>query len=158
MPSNPICLSDYEALASECFTKPAWEFCNAGSADEITLRWNREAFGRIRIMPRVMVDVSSIDTSTTLLGHKLPHPILLAPVSSHLLAHPEAEVATARGAGDAGAILVAGTFSNRTIEEIAAAATGPLWFQLYVEDDRGRTRELIERAEAAGCKADVHHR
>ncbi|HWE03762.1 MAG TPA: alpha-hydroxy acid oxidase [Tepidisphaeraceae bacterium] len=153
MAPNPICLSDYQALARERFAKPAWEFCNSGSADEFTVRWNQKAFGRIRIKPRVMVDVSRIDTRITLLGQALPHPILLAPISSHLLAHPQAEVETARGAGAAGAVLVASTFSNRSIEEIAAAATGSLWFQLYVEDDRGKTRELIQRAEAAGCRA-----
>lgn len=150
---EPLCLADYEALARERFTRPAWEFCNAGSADEITLRWNHEAFSRVRLKPRVMVDVSHIDTGITLLGQALAHPILLAPTSSHLIAHPEAEIATARGAGAAGAILVASTFSNRSIEQIASAATHPLWFQLYVEDDRGKTRELIQRAETAGCRA-----
>src|SRR5262249_38327976 len=83
----------------------------------------------------------------------LPHPILLSPISSHLLLHPEAELAAVRGAGEAGAIMVASTFSNRTIEEIGRAATRSIWFQLYVEDDRGKTKELIQRAEGAGCKA-----
>jgi 4-hydroxymandelate oxidase len=151
--ADPVCLDDYEALARERLPRPAWEFFNAGSGDEVTLRWNREAFSRLRLKPRVMIDVSTIDTSITLFGQTLPHPILLAPISSHMMAHPEAEVATARGAGAASAILVASTFSNRSIEEIAQAATQPLWFQLYVEDDRGKTKELIQRAEAVGCRA-----
>ncbi len=149
----PVSLDDYEALARARIPLPAWEFLNAGSGDEVTLRSNRESFARIRLMPRVMVDVSSIDTSITLFGQKLPHPILLAPTSSQMLANPEAEVATARGAGAAGAILVASTFSNRSIEEIAKTATQPLWFQLYVEDERAKTKDLIQRAESAGCRA-----
>src|ERR1035438_5070317 len=94
-------------------------------------------------------------TKQTLLGFALEHPILLAPTSSHLLAHPDAEVATARGAGLAKAILIASTNSNRSIEDICHAATGPVWFQLYVEDERPTVRALVERAEAAGTKALV---
>jgi 4-hydroxymandelate oxidase len=99
------------------------------------------------------VDVTRVDTSCTVLGNKLPHPILLAPTSSHLLAHPDAETATARGAGEAKTIMVASTLSNRSIEDICRAASGPIWFQLYVDDDRQAVQALIERAEAAGCKA-----
>src|SRR5438067_72907 len=100
---KPVCLDDYEALARGRLPHPAWEFYNAGSGDEVTLRWNREAFSRLRLKPRVMVDVSTIDTCVTLFGQTLPHPILLAPISSHMMAHSEAEVATARGAGAASA-------------------------------------------------------
>jgi 4-hydroxymandelate oxidase len=91
--------------------------------------------------------------SRTLLGHHMAHPIILAPTSSHLLAHPDAEVATARGATLAKAVMVASTVSNRSVEDICHAASEPVWFQLYVEDDRGAVRALIERAETAGCKA-----
>jgi 4-hydroxymandelate oxidase len=90
---------------------------------------------------------------THLFGYDMPHPILLAPASSHLLADREGEVATVRGAGAADAITVISTLSNRSIEDIAEAATAPTWFQLYVQSDRGRTEELIQRAEAAGCRA-----
>ena len=90
---------DYELLAHERMSHPAWEYINSGSADEITLRWNREALIRIRLKPRVMVDVSQVDTRIKLFGQEMSHPILLAPTSSHMLAHPEGEVATARGAG-----------------------------------------------------------
>ena len=144
---------DYEAAAKRKMSLPAWEYFNSGSADEITLRRNREALDELRLKPRVLVDVTRIDTSCTVLGYKLPHPILLAPTSSHLLAHPDAETATARGAGEAKTIMVASTLSNRSIEDICKAASGPIWFQLYVEDDRKAVQALIERAEAAGCKA-----
>jgi 4-hydroxymandelate oxidase len=146
-------LYDYELAAKAKLSLPAWEYFNSGSADEITLRRNREALDELRLKPRVLVDVAQIDTSCSVLGHKLPHPILLAPASSHLLAHPDAETATARGAGEAKTILVASTLSNRSIEDICKAASGPIWFQLYVDDDHKFVQALIERAEAAGCTA-----
>lgn len=149
----PACLADYELLAQKCFSRPAWEYIHSGSADENTVRWNVQSLTHLLLKPRIMVNVSKIDTSTSLLAHALPHPILIAPTSSHLLVHPEAEIATARGAGAAGAIFIASTLSNVTIEEITAAATGPVWFQLYADDDRGKTKDLIQHAEAAGCQA-----
>jgi 4-hydroxymandelate oxidase len=131
----------------------AWEYFNSGSADEITMRRNRERLDALELKPRVLVDVAQIDTSCTVLGQKLPHPILLAPTSSHQLVNPEAEAETARGAGAAKTIMVASTVSNRSIEDICKAASGPIWFQLYAEDDHKAVQALIERAEAAGCKA-----
>jgi 4-hydroxymandelate oxidase len=144
---------DFEAAAKRKMSQAAWEYFNSGSADEITLRRNREALDALQLKPRVLVDVARIDTSCTVLGYKMAHPILLAPTSSHLLAHPDAETATASGAGLAETIMVASTLSNRSIEDICKAASGPIWFQLYVEDDHKAVQALIERAEAAGCKA-----
>jgi 4-hydroxymandelate oxidase len=149
----PVNLYDYEVAAKRILTAAAWEYFNGGSADEITLRRNRQALDALQLKPKVLVDVTSVDTSRTLLGYNMAHPIILAPTSSHLLAHPDAEVATARGAASAKAIMVASTVSNRSVEDICRAASEPIWFQLYVEDDRGAVRALIERAEAAGCKA-----
>jgi 4-hydroxymandelate oxidase len=155
-PPEPLpSVYDYEAAARRKLSIPAWEYFNGGAADEITLRRNRTALDALQLKPRVLVDVTHIDTTRTLLGHHLEHPILLAPTSSHLLAHPDAEVATARGAAAAKTILIASTTSNRSIEDICAAATGPVWFQLYMEDDRKACQALIERAEAAGAKALV---
>ena len=153
LPTPPISLADYEALAHEKLSHAAWEYYNSGSADELTVHWNREAFSKFRLKTRILVDISQIDTRVKLLGEELPHPILLAPTSTHMLAHPEGEVATVRGVGAAGAILILSTFSNRSVEDVVHAATKPVWFQLYVEDDRGKTKELIQRAEAAGCRA-----
>ena len=149
----PVSLADYEALAHEKLSHAAWEYYNSGSADELSVRWNREAFSKIRLKTRILIDLSQIDTRTKLLGEELPHPILLAPASTHMLAHPEGEVATVRGAGAAGAIMVLSTVSNRSVEDVVHAASRPVWFQLYVGDDRGGTKELIQRAEAAGCRA-----
>jgi 4-hydroxymandelate oxidase len=135
-------LYDFEAAAKRKMSLAAWEYFNSGSADEITVRRNREALDALQLKPRVLVDVTRIDTSCTVFGYKMPHPILLAPTSSHLLVNPDAETATARGAGEAKTIMVASTVSNRSIEDICKAASGPIWVQA-----------LIERAEAAGCKA-----
>ncbi len=155
VPTPLVSLYDYEAAAKQKLSIGAWAYFNGGSADEITLKRNRSALDELQLKPRVLVDVTRIDTSCELLGYKMEHPILLAPTSSHQLAHPDAEVATARGAAEARAILVASTNSNRSIEDICKAASEPVWFQLYVDDDRGVTRALIERAEAAGSKTMV---
>jgi 4-hydroxymandelate oxidase len=148
-------LADYEGLARERMQPAAWEYVSGAAADEITLRWNREAFDRVELMPRVLMDVSKLDTRVTLFHQELPFPILLAPTGFQRLVHPEGEVAVARGAGAAKAVLVMSSAATTSVEEVAKAATGPLWFQLYVQRDRGFTRELVARAEQAGAKALV---
>jgi 4-hydroxymandelate oxidase len=152
-PAPMVSVYDFEAAAKRKLSIPAWEYFNGGSGDEITLRRNRTALDALQLKPRVLVDVTHIDTSRMVLGQFVEHPILLAPTSSHLLAHPDAEVATARGAAAAKTILIASTTSNRSIEDICKAASGPVWFQLYVDDDHKHVQALIERAEGAGCKA-----
>jgi 4-hydroxymandelate oxidase len=146
-------LSDFEDAAKTRLPHMTWEFYNGAVADEITMRWNKEAYQRIRLKPRILVDVSKLDTRVTLFGQQLPFPIILAPTAYHKLANPEGEVATARGAGAAGATMVVSTVATTSIEDIAHAAKSPLWFQLYYQPDRGFTRDLVQRAEAAGCRA-----
>jgi 4-hydroxymandelate oxidase len=156
MPSpDPVDIPDYDRLAPSHMSFMAWEYMNGGASDELTLRWNRESYDRIRLRPRVLVDVSQIDTRTTLLGSELPFPILLAPTAYHRLVHPEGELATAMGAGATGAAMVISTSATTTIEDIAAVATSPLWFQLYVQRERSFSLDLVRRAEAAGCRALV---
>jgi 4-hydroxymandelate oxidase len=133
----------------------AWEFFGSGAADEITLRWNTEAYGRIRLLPRVLVDVSRLDTRVTLFGRALAHPILLAPVAYQQLLHPRGEIATAEGADASEAAMVLSSFSTTTLEEVASAAGHPLWFQLYVNPNRDITVSLLRRVEAAGYEAVV---
>ena len=152
-PRQLVAVADFEVVARERLSAMAYAYVSGGSGDEITLRWNREAFERLALRPRSLIDVSTLDTRVTLLGRTLPHPILLAPTGYHRLFHPEGERATARGAGDAEALLVVSSSATTPVEEIAAAARGPLWFQLYVQEDRGFTRALVQRAEAAGCQA-----
>jgi len=148
-----LSLDEFEQIARERLSHMAYEFVSAGAADEVTLRWNRESFERIRLRPRVLQDVSTIDTTVTLFGETYKHPILLAPVAYQKLFHAAGEVEAARGAGAARAIYVVSTACTCTIEEIAAAATSPLWLQLYLQNDRDVTRDLVARAEAAGIRA-----
>jgi 4-hydroxymandelate oxidase len=149
----PVCVGDYEAAAQRAMSATNWEFFSSGAADELTLGWNREAYNRLRLRPRVLVDVSRIDTSTTLLGKELAHPILLAPVADHRMIHAEGELATARAAGSTRTPLVLSSCTNTRIEEVVAAASSPLWFQVYVQQDRGFTRAMVQRAVAAGAEA-----
>lgn len=152
---EPADLFDYARLAPAHLTEMAWDYISGGAADELTLRWNREGYDRLRLRPRVLVDVSKLDPRVTLLGRELAFPILLAPAAYHKLAHPEGELATAKGAEAAGAILVVSTSATTRLEDVAAATKQPLWFQLYVQPDRDFTRELVRRAEAAGYQAVV---
>jgi len=153
--TTPICacVSDYETLARDRCSELAWEYIAGGAGDELTLRWNTEAFQKIRLKPQVLCDVSSIDTRINLLGQELKHPLLLAPTAYHKLVHPEGELATARGAERANAIYCVSSLSTTSVEEIASQTSAVLWFQLYVQKDRGFTRELVGRAKAARCKA-----
>lgn len=150
---DALSVPEIEALARRRMPHMAFEYIASGAADELTARWNREAFERTRLRPRLLQDVSRIDTRINLLGDELPHPILLAPTAYHRVVHPEGEIATAAGAGAAAATWVVSTATTAPLEEIAAAARAPLWFQLYVQSDREFTRGLVEMAEAAGCRA-----
>jgi isopentenyl diphosphate isomerase/L-lactate dehydrogenase-like FMN-dependent dehydrogenase len=145
---QPINISEYEILAKERMNPVFWDFYAGGSDDEITLRANQADFARIRLRPRILVDVNQCDTSTSVLGRPVPMPILVAPTSMHCLAHPEGECATAQGAGAANTLMIASTDATRPLEEIAQAASGPLWFQLYIYGslEWGRScRELCRR-------------
>ena len=154
---QPVAVTDYARLAKGCMTPMAWEYVSGGAADELTLRWNQEAYERLRLCPRNLVDVSVLDTRLSLFGRELPCPILLAPVAYQRLAHPDGELATVRGAAAGGAAMVLSTFSTVTLEQVAAAAepAQPRWFQLYVQPDREFTRELVCRAVSAGYQALV---
>jgi 4-hydroxymandelate oxidase len=148
-------LFELEDAAKARLPAMAYSYFASGAWDEVTLRENRAAFNRIRIHYRVLVDVSQRSLSTSLLGDEISLPILIAPTAFHRLAHPEGELATARAAGAAGTIMVLSSLSNTRLEEVAAASGGPLWFQLYINRDRGFTRELVARAEGAGYRALV---
>jgi 4-hydroxymandelate oxidase len=139
-----VTLDDYEAAAKTRIDAVAWEYIHSGAADEHTLRWNREAFARIQLSPRVLNDVGTLDTSVTVLGHRLAHPILLAPVASNGVVHPQGEVAAAAGAKGADAGMVLSSYTSKRIEDVAASGVAPLWFQLYVQG-REPTLGVIER-------------
>jgi isopentenyl diphosphate isomerase/L-lactate dehydrogenase-like FMN-dependent dehydrogenase len=150
---TPAPIDAMEEAARASLSEAAYHYYAGGAEDEVTLRANRAAFGRFYLRPRVLVDVGEVDLSVELLGERLSMPVLLAPTAFQRLAHPDGEQATARAARAAGTLLVASTLSTTAVEEMAAAAPGPLWFQLYVFRQREITRALVERAEAAGCTA-----
>jgi len=152
-PPLPVNVHEYEPLARAGLSPMAWDYLAGGSGDERTLGWNRDRLDATRLWPRVLRDVGRVDTKLRLLGVDLPHPVLLAPTGFQRLFHADGELATARAAGASGALYTLSTASTTSIEDIAAVATGPLWFQLYVQRDRGFTLELVRRAEAAGCRA-----
>jgi len=144
---------DYEELARKKLSQPFFDYIAGGADDEVTLRRNREAFERIELKPRALVDVSVIALSTNDLGQRVEMPVLLAPVAVQRLAHPEGELATARAAATAGTIMTLSTMASASIEEVAAASDGPKWFQLYVHRDREVSKRMVQRSEVAGYKA-----
>lgn len=146
-------LLDLEAMARSKVPRAAFDYIAGGADGEVSLRRNREAYDHWALRPRVLVDVSRRDTATTVLGERVSMPILVAPTAFHGLVHPEGEIATARGAAAAGTLMVASAIATRTLEDIAAAAQAPRWFQLYVYRDRSVTEDLVGRAEKAGYRA-----
>lgn len=146
--------SDYQSLARDLVDPDVWDFIEGGAESERTLRANVAAFDRVRLRPRVLTDVSKVDTSVSLLGAGFATPLGVAPTAYHRLVDAEGEVATARGASAAGALFVVSLFASRTFEDIAAAAApGSLWLQLYWFRHRDVLTGLIRRATAAGFGA-----
>jgi 4-hydroxymandelate oxidase len=154
-PLKPINVSDFEFIARQRMSESAYDYYAGGADDEITLAANVDAFRRIALRPRVLTGSDSISTAAELLGLSLALPVGLAPTAFNKLGHPDGELAAARAAGAAGTFMCCSTVSSTPLEDVAAAATGPLWFQLYVYRDREVTRDLVCRAEAVGCRALV---
>ena len=150
-----VSIRDYERLAPTKMSFTSYEFIAGGAGDDQTVRWNEAAFQRIILNPRSGINVSKIDTHVTLLGRSLPHPILLSPASEHGRLHPDGERATVRGAAAAQAITIVSSFATEKVEDIAKAASWPLWHATYTFKDRGRTSDLIQRAQASGYEAIV---
>jgi len=154
MSDAPFSVYDYEARAKLTLSHDFWEFIEAGAMDESTTRRNRSAFEAIKLRPRFLRDVENRKLSTTVLGTEISFPVMVSPAGGHKIAHPDGELATAKGAGMSNTLMMLSTSSNCSLEEVAEAATGPLWFQLY---HRGKalTEMLVHRAEEAGFKAIV---
>lgn len=148
-------VEDFEDVARGNLPDDAWNYFAGGAGDEATLRDNREAFARLRLLGRVMRDVSGRSLETTLLGQPVSMPVMVAPVAMQKLAHDDGELATARAASAARALMIVSTLATTSIEDIAKASPGPRWFQLYIYKDRGVTADLVRRAEDAGCGAIV---
>jgi 4-hydroxymandelate oxidase len=165
IPPDLVTLADYEARAEAHMPAGSWRHVQEGAGRELTLRDNRAAFDRVRLLPRALADLRGGHTASDLFGRRHAAPILLAPIAYQCLAHPEGERAMARAAAALDAGVVLSTLSSVPLEEIAIAArqaadalgTGgaPLWFQLYLQEDRAHSADLIARAEAAGYEAIV---
>ncbi|KAF5944764.1 hypothetical protein HYC85_018841 [Camellia sinensis] len=150
---------EYEAIAKEKLPKMIYDYYASGAEDQWTLQENRNAFSRILFRPRILIDVSKIDMTTTVLGFKISMPIMIAPTAMQKMAHPEGEVATARAASAAGTIMVPfliltlSSLATSSVEEVASTGPGIHFFQLYMIKDRNVVARLIRRAERAGFKA-----
>ncbi len=146
-------LATHQAEAASRLSPDVHRYYAGGAGDEVTLAEAERAWQALRLRPRVLRDVGSVDTAVELLGTRLRTPVLCGPAAAHRLAHPEAEVATARGVAEAGSLLVLSTRSSVDVEQVRAP--GPWWWQAYVVRDHGLTRERAARAAAAGARAVV---
>jgi 4-hydroxymandelate oxidase len=150
---SPINLFGYEQLAKEHLSQMAFDYYSSGAWDEVTLRDNLAAFTRVKLRPKMLVDVSKINLTTQVLGESLQLPLLIAPMAFQCLADPEGEIATALAAEIAGVGMVLSTLATKSLEEVATVANGLQWFQLYIHKDQGLTQALVQRAYTAGYKA-----
>jgi isopentenyl diphosphate isomerase/L-lactate dehydrogenase-like FMN-dependent dehydrogenase len=148
----PLNTFDYERLAAAGLEPGAHGYFAGGAGDEWTLRENVDAWRRWTLRPRLLVDVETCTTATTVLGQDVSMPLLVAPVAFQRLAHPDGEVGMARAARDAGTIMCLSSLSTSTLHEVAAVG-GPRWFQVYVWRDEGLTRELVAQARDEGYAA-----
>jgi 4-hydroxymandelate oxidase len=160
MSTPAINLHDYEALARERLNPQVWAYFSGGAGDEHTARDNEAAWARLKLLPRVLRPMAGGHTRCELLGRAWPHPVLLAPAAHLRMAHTGGESAAALAAAMQGAGLVLSCSASTPLEAIAQlvlaeATRGPLWFQLYLQHDRGFTAELVRRAETAGYEALV---
>ncbi|KAI8544733.1 hypothetical protein RHMOL_Rhmol08G0318100 [Rhododendron molle] len=155
MAEEPVNVNEFQELAKRALPKMYFDFYNGGAEDQYTLKENMEAFHRITFRPRILVDVSRIDMSTTILGYPTSAPIMIAPTSRHKLAHPEGEVATARAAAACNTIMGLSFSSTCTVEEVASSCNAVRFFQIYVCKRRDLTAMLVQRAERNGFKAMI---
>ena len=151
--SVPVNLHEYEALATTRLEPMVASYYAGGSDDEVTLREAPEAWARLRLVPRVLVDVAHVDLSTRVLGRPVAMPVMTAPCALNRMAHADGESGVARAAQAAGIIQVLSTMASETLEEVAAASNATKWFQLYCYKERDITVDLVHRAEAAGYAA-----
>jgi lactate 2-monooxygenase len=156
-PAIPVAVAELEEKALAAMEPRVANYVGAGAGSEETIRANREAFRRRKVVPRMLRDVSRRDLSIKILGTEMPAPLMLAPIGVQHGVHPDGELATARAAAAVGVPMIASTASHYSLEEIAAAG-GPeasRWFQLYWPNDPELAHSFVERAERAGYGAIV---
>src|SRR5690349_13654744 len=146
MSGTPTTIEEFRRAARRRLPRMVYDFVAGGAEDEQSVRTNREAFERLSLRPRRMVDVSAVDQSVTLLGQRVDRPVVLGPTGLTKLINAQGERAVARAAARAGAVYVVSTMSNASLEEIRAASGGELWFQLYLWREQGIVDRLVERA------------
>jgi 4-hydroxymandelate oxidase len=146
---------DFEALARKNLPPAHFGYMASGSDDDATIAANREGFTRYQLRMRRLIDVSRLDTSVQLFGAKLDNPILLCPIGGQRMFHRDGEIAVARAARSKKHLQVLSTVGTASIEEVSAERGEPVWFQLYQRNDWGLTRQMLKRAESAGCPALV---
>ena len=149
------CIDDLRALARRKVPRAFFDYADSGSYKEETLRANRADLQAIKLRQRVLVDVSERSLATTVIGQKISAPIILAPVGLTGMQHGDGEILAARAANAAGIPYTLSTMSICSIEDVAEATTKPFWFQLYVIRDRGFSKDILARAQAAKCNALV---
>ena len=153
--SQALNVFDFEPVAQKKIPVAHWGYLMTGSDDDATIRANREGYSRLALRPRRLVDVSKIDTSVKLLGTTYETPIIVCPVGSQRAFHTEGELAVARAAKAKGHLQVLSTVATTSVEDVIAARGAPVWMQLYHRLDWAQTRQLVKRAEKAGCPAVV---
>lgn len=147
---------DWEKKAQETLSANAFGYLSGGSGSEVSLSWNIEQFDRYRLIPRILRDVSTVDTTTHLLGSLIQSPYLLAPIGFHTIVHEAGELASARAAEKAGVPFIQSTVSSYSIEEVSAVMpSSDHYFQLYWPSDDEVRDSFVRRAEAAGVKGLV---
>jgi 4-hydroxymandelate oxidase len=145
---------DFEAVAYARLPRQAYDYMAYGAESEFTLRRNREVFDWVELVPKGVVDVTTVETATEILGTKMAYPIMAAPSSGHGQLWPDGELSTHKGTTAASnTTMIVSNVASFSIDKIGAAATGPLWFQLYPQQDLDSSRQTLENAQAAGCKA-----
>src|SRR5438309_1537693 len=154
-PATPLKLDDFEPAARAALPQAIYDYIAGGSEDEATLRGNREAFARYRFRFKVLASADRPDLSGEMLGQRFRMPVHLAPAAIQRMAHPDGEAAAYRAATDAGVAYCLSTLSSLSLEDVAAAATGTRWFQLYMHPERVVSASFIERAADAGYSAIV---
>jgi 4-hydroxymandelate oxidase len=150
---DAIDVFDFEFVAERNLSPAHYTFLSMGVQHEVTLRANRSAFDEVQLRPRRLVNVRDLDTSSEILGTKMPCPIVLAPAGAQEAFHPEAELAVARAAKRTDQLQILSTASSTPIEEVVDARGAPVWFQLYTADLWPVTRMQLRQAESAGCPA-----
>jgi L-lactate dehydrogenase (cytochrome) len=146
-------IEDLRQAARRALPRVVFDYVDGGAGDEITVRRNKAGFGRYAFRPRVFTDVRQRDSSVSLLGMRIPMPLVVAPTGLIGMVRPRAEIMAARAAGRHGIPFTVSSMSTCSLEEIAGQADPPLWFQMYIWRDRGLTRAFADRALAAGCRA-----